>query len=256
MSVYVNHRQLVSPGDLLAKGRFKADRNVAVYGDEYRSLVFGSFELREGGVLAVKALKGPYIPRRGDKVIGEVVDISMGSWTLDIRAPYEATLPAGRFPARINPVLDDIRRYLNVGDFVFAEIAEFDRSRPPILDATLNREYGPIRDGIVISVEPTRVPRIIGKKGSMVQLLNKELDVNVNVGQNGFLWIRAKDPARRAVAVQLIRKIEAEAHTSGLTSRIEEFLRAFKSGGQTENVQKMENQNQTSDSGTGEGGSS
>lgn len=236
----MEHRQLVSPGDLLAKGKFRAEHNVGVYGDEYRSLVLGSFELREGNVLSVKALRGPYIPRRGDKVIGEVTDISMGSWTMDIRAPYEATLPAGRFPARINPVLDDIRRYLSVGDYVFAEVAEFDRSRPPILDATLSREYGPIRDGVVIAVEPTRVPRIIGKKGSMVQLLNRELGVNINVGQNGFVWIRSQDKEKRAVAVQLIRKIEAEAHTSGLTSRIEEFLRAFKNGSQPESTQNVQ----------------
>lgn len=229
LSLYVKHRQVVVPGELVAKGKFRAGQNVIRVGDDnFYATVIGSFELRDKGVLAVRALRGPYIPRRGDKVIGQVVDISMGSWAVDIRSPYEATLPASKFPARINPVLDDIRKYLNVSEYVYAEIAEFDRVKSPTLDATLNREYGPIRRGLVITVEPTRVPRLIGKKGSMVQLLNKELGAKIVVAQNGYVWIRADDQSIVNKAVQVVRKIESEAHVQGLTSKIEELLITLK----------------------------
>ncbi len=231
LTVYFKHRDIVAPGDLLAKGRFRTGSNVVKVGeDAYYATVLGSFEI-QNGVLSVRALRGPYIPRKGDRVIGVVVDISMGSWSVDIRSPYEATLPAARFPVRINPVLDDIRKYLKVGDYIYAEIAEFDRFRPPVLDATASREYGPVKQGVVVAIEPTRVPRVIGRNGSMIKLLNKELDANIIVAQNGYVWVRASNSTTINRAVRIIKMIEAEAHTQGLTSRVEEMLKTLKSPG-------------------------
>ena len=229
LTVYFKHRDIVTPGDLLARGRFRVGANVVKVGEDgYYATVLGSFEV-QNGVLSVRALRGPYMPRKGDRVIGMVVDISMGSWSVDIRSPYEATLPAGRFPVRINPVLDDIRKYLKVGDYVYAEIAEFDRFRAPVLDATASREFGPIKQGVVVAIEPTRVPRVIGRNGSMIKLLNKELNANIVVAQNGYVWVRANDSTTINRAVRIVKMIEAEAHTQGLTSRVEEMLKTLKS---------------------------
>jgi exosome complex component RRP4 len=210
---------------LLARGRYKAGQNVIKVDDAYYATVVGSFEIRERGVIAVRALKGPYMPKKGDKVIGAVIDVSMGSWSVDIRSPYVATLPASRFSSRINPTLEDIRNYLNVGDYVYCEIAEFDRFHSPVLDASISKEFGPVKKGVVIPVEPTRVPRIIGKKGSMLQLLNKELNVKLVVAQNGYVWIPSDDASKYKLVIEVIRKIETEAHLPGLTDRIEKFLK-------------------------------
>lgn len=229
MPVYFKHRDIVTPGDLLAKGRFRVGSNVVKVGeDSYYATVLGSFEF-QNGVLSVRALRGPYMPRKGDKVVGVVVDISMGSWSVDIRSPYQATLPATRFSTRINPVLEDIRKYLRVGDYIYAEIAEFDRFKPPVLDASSSRDFGPIRQGVVVAIEPTRVPRVIGRNGSMIKLLNSELDANIVVAQNGYVWIRAKDSTTINNAVRIIKMIDAEAHTQGLTSRVEAMLKTLKS---------------------------
>ncbi|MEM0119850.1 MAG: exosome complex RNA-binding protein Rrp4 [Thermoprotei archaeon] len=241
LALYFKHRDIVTPGDLLARGRFRVGTNVVKVGeDSYYSTVLGSFEV-QNGVLSVRALRGPYMPRKGDRVIGIVVDISMGSWSVDIRSPYEATLPAGRFPGRINPVLDDIRRYLKVGDYVYAEIAEFDRFKAPVLDATGSRELGPIKQGVVVAIEPTRVPRVIGRNGSMIKLLNNELAANIVVAQNGYVWIRAKDSTTINKCVRIIKMIEAEAHTQGLTSRVEEMLKTLKSPSVQTSVGKEQN---------------
>lgn len=231
MPIFFKHRDIVTPGDLLAKGRFRIGSNIVKVGeDSYYATVVGSFEV-QNGMLNVRALKGPYIPRRGDKVIGRVVDISMGSWSVDIRSPYEATLPAARFSTKINPVLEDIRKHLKVGDYVYAEVAEFDRFKPPVLDASSSREFGPIRQGVVVAIEPARVPRLIGRNGSMIKLLNKELDANIVVAQNGYVWIRANSSTTINNAVRIIKMIEAEAHTVGLTSRVEAMLKTLKSTG-------------------------
>lgn len=70
----------------------------------------------------------------------------------------------------------------------------------------------------------TRVPRIIGKKGSMITMLKKETGAQILVGQNGRVWISGKSRDEEAIIAEAIRKIEAEAHTTGLTDRVREFL--------------------------------
>jgi len=49
---------------LLARGRYKAGQNVIKVDDAYYATVVGSFEIRERGVIAVRALKGPYMPKK------------------------------------------------------------------------------------------------------------------------------------------------------------------------------------------------
>ena len=46
---------------------------------------------------------------------------------------------------------------------------------------------------------------------------------SISVGQNGLVWINGSADGE-LLAVNAIRKIEAESHLSGLTDRIKEFL--------------------------------
>ena len=66
-------------------------------------------------------------------------------------------------------------------------------------------------------------PRVIGKEGSMVILIKQATGCNVMVGQNGLIWIDG-EPEAEVIAEKAILKINAEAHLSGLTDRIKEFL--------------------------------
>jgi exosome complex component RRP4 len=77
--------------------------------------------------------------------------------------------------------------------------------------------------GRIISVNPYKVPRIIGKMGSMVNLIKDHTKCIITVGQNGLIWING-EPKNELIAVNTIRKIEREAHTSGLTDKIKEYL--------------------------------
>jgi exosome complex RNA-binding protein Rrp4 len=65
----------------------------------------------------------------------------------------------------------------------------------------------------------------------MIKLLNKELNANIVVAQNGYVWVRANDSTTINRAVRIVKMIEAEAHTQGLTSRVEEMLKTLKSPG-------------------------
>ena len=46
----------------------------------------------------VMPVKGAYIPRIDDIVLGRVTDIGMSGWQVDIYAPYPAMLPASETP--------------------------------------------------------------------------------------------------------------------------------------------------------------
>jgi exosome complex component RRP4 len=118
---------------------------------------------------------------------------------------------------------EDARQYLDIGEMVIVKVMAFDRTRNPSL-TTREQGLGKIQRGTIVDVDPTRVPRIIGKKGSMINLLKKESGCQIFVGQNGRVWISGKTRDVEAVVASAIRKIEAEAHTTGLTDRIQEYL--------------------------------
>jgi len=82
--------------------------------------------------------------------------------------------------------------------------------------------------GRIIEIGSTKVPRVIGKKGSMISLIKEYTGVRISVGQNGKVWLSADDPVKELKAIEAIRLIEKESHTSGLTDRVKEFLEAGK----------------------------
>jgi exosome complex component RRP4 len=187
------------------------------------SSVVGLADLRNDTV-SVIPLRGCYIPYVEDVVIGEVKEVNPTMWALDILSPYEGILFAKEFLSKpLNTLKEDARSYLDIGEMVIAKVLSFDRTRNPSL-TTRGDGLGKIQRGTVITVDFTRVPRIIGKKGSMINILKKESNCQIFVGQNGRIWISGKTRDEEAVVADAIRKIEAEAHTSGLTDRIQEYF--------------------------------
>lgn len=220
---YFEQRQLVAPGALLAEGNYEAGFNVYHDGEKLYASMVGLADLRNGAV-SVIPLRGCYLPQPGDVVIGKVVECISTAWMLDIRSPYQGVLFASEFLSKpLNPLREEARRFLDVGEMVIANVIAFDRTRNPSL-STKDHGLGKIQRGTVIDVDFTRVPRIIGKKGSMISMLKKESGAQIFVGQNGRVWISGKTRDDEAIVAEAIRKIEAEAHTNGLTDRIREFL--------------------------------
>jgi exosome complex component RRP4 len=83
--------------------------------------------------------------------------------------------------------------------------------------------------GRIIRVNPNKVPRIIGKEGSMVSMIKAETNCRITVGQNGVIWVSG-NPKEELIAVSMIRKIERESHISGLTERIKAEIENAKKG--------------------------
>ena len=230
MPIFYEKRQFVTPGDLLAEGDYAAGDSTYKKGDKIYATRVGLVDY-DGRRLHVVALRAFYVPLVGDLVIGKVVDVTLGSWTLDIKAPHLATLRASDVINRsFNPQRDDLPSIFDVDDLMLSKIVACDRTRDPLL--TIREPgLGKISGGQVIEITPTKIPRVIGSKGSMVNMLKKETGCQITVCQNGLVLIVGKNIEKERLAIMAIRKIDQEAHTKGLTERVTEMIRKENQGG-------------------------
>ncbi len=223
MTLYFKNRQIVVPGELLAEGGYKPGEGTFREGNCIYSSVVGLVEAK-GKVVQVVAFEGAYIPKVGDVVIGKVIDVKMTSWRIDINSPYQATMhPVNIFERHMDPLKEDLRRYFDVGDTLVAKIMAFDRTRAPLL-TTKERGLGKLQGGYLVNILPTKIPRLIGRKGSMINMIKKETGCQIVIGQNGVVWVSGKSFEDEERVIKAIRQIEREAHTSGLTDRVRELI--------------------------------
>lgn len=227
MPLLVEKRQLVMPGDILAEGDFNPGGNTYREGGKIYSSLTGLANIAGKNVYVV-ALKGFYMPIVGDLVIGKVIDLRLGGWILDINAPYVAVLPTSEaFDRSFNSRRDEMASYLDVGDLIVAKVIAFDRTRDPQLTIK-ETGLGKVSRGRLVRITPTKIPRVIGRKGSMINLLTRETNTRITVGQNGLILVSAEKPEMETLAVKVLQMIEQEAHTLGLTDRVEELLKKEK----------------------------
>jgi exosome complex component RRP4 len=227
MPTFYERRQLVAPGDLIAEGNYVAGENTYRANEKLYATRVGLVEYDERRV-SVVALKAFYLPSVGDTIIGKVTDVTIGGWILDINAPYPALLRGSDVMDRqYHPQKDQLTSIFDVGDLVIAKIVSYDRTRDPLLTV---REpgLGKVTKGQIVEVTPTKIPRIIGRKGSMIGMIKRETGCHILLGQNGLALVSGKTPEDERLAVMAIRKVEDESHTSGLTDRILEMLKSEK----------------------------
>jgi exosome complex component RRP4 len=215
-------RKVVVPGDLLSEDAKRSGEGTYVKNGSVYSLLYGLANFRDK--INVIPLAGKYVPGTGDNVIGVVKDITFSNWIVDINSPYDGLLHISEFPRRIES--DEMSKLLRIGSSIMTRVKDVDPTMK--VELTLNdRKLGLIKAGQVIEISHTRVPRLIGKGGSMISMLKKEVNCNIFVGQNGRIWIDggAED---MDLALKTITLIEKEAHTNGLTDRIVDFLKTEK----------------------------
>jgi exosome complex component RRP4 len=238
LKVIVADRQLVRPGDILAyieeagevvKFKKIPDKHVYIFDNKIMSDVVGVVNV-SGEDIQVIPLEGVYIPRKDDLVIGIVENVGVTAWTLDIRSPYPGVLNASEVIEGFNPLIHNLRNYLDTGDFVIGRIALFDRTRDPVITVK-GKGLGKITEGVVVDVKPSKIPRLIGKRGSMYNLLTGMSGCEITIAQNGFVWLKCRDENRTKVLIQAIKLIELKAHMRGLTEEVKMFLERKLGGG-------------------------
>jgi exosome complex component RRP4 len=216
-------RRYVVPGDKIVEGNFRPLMNVIKVGNSIIATRIGIAESGREGVKVIP-LSGVYIPRVNDIVIGKITDHSSLSWEVDVNSCFSAHLPAQDvFGRDFSPARDDMGRQLATGDLIAARIIAFDRTRDPMLTIQ-DKDLGKIPRGELLKISPTRVPRLIGKRGSMIQTIEQATQTRILIGQNGIVVVMGRNLDGTKLAIRAIRMVEEEAHTANLTQRVKVLL--------------------------------
>lgn len=173
-------------------------------------------------MVQVIPLSGRYIPKPNDVVIGTVTDVQGTFWLLDIGAPRWAPLHMTGTPWKVD--IGETDRFLKVGDAVTVEVENLDATGR-IGVTMLGERLGKLEGGTIVHVSPARIPRVVGRGGSMVELITRLTGAEMAVGQNGRIWVNGTPDAIRHVTA-VLRLIDENGQHSGLTERVESYLRS------------------------------
>jgi exosome complex component RRP4 len=228
-------RELVVPGEILTEDteHFVPGRGTLLTDNRTKiiSLNIGLKQIKKNYINVIP-LRGFYTPRPGDKVIALVIDKNPVKYKCDINSKEPATLKPKntikRGRMRItrghpNENNNDSTEKYEIGDILVAKVLSADRLNQPEL-TTIGKYLGKKNNGIVISIDPPKIPRVIGRNGSMIKVLKSGTKCNIFVTQNGRIWIKGENITHERLLIEAIKKIEKEAHTVGLTDRITEYL--------------------------------
>ncbi len=215
-------KNVVVPGDELASGMdFLPSFGTYRDGDKIVASRLGLVSF-EGKVVKIIPLSGRYVPKRGDTIIGRVEDVSYSGWRISTNCAYPALLSVKDATMQFIPKGADLTRFFDIGDYLVAKIMNVTSQK--LIDLTCK---GPglrkLHGGRILEVNTNKVPRIIGKQGSMVGMIKQATGCRITIGQNGVVWLDG-EPKSEIIAVEAIRKIEDESHIPGLTERIKQFL--------------------------------
>jgi len=216
-------RKYVVPGDVITTGPFRPDQNVILDDQRIISTAVGISEIYDNTVRVIP-LTGMYFPKIDDLVIGKVISHSSLSWELDINSCYVGFLPAQDvFGRNFDPHKNQLTSKLGKGDLVAARIANFDRSRDPLVTIS-DRDLGKIDSGELVEISASKVPRLIGKRGSMIQTIEMATGAIITIGQNGWVVVSCENSNGLLKAIKAIRMVEEQAHVAELTDKVKSML--------------------------------
>ena len=214
-----NVREIVVPGDLLSESGLKAGPGTYVESGRIYAAQLG-IKTTRSNVVGVVPLSGQYIPMRGDMVIGKIVDMGASNWFVDINAAHQSSLHVNEVPWRVE--FGETGKFMTVGDLVSLKVVGVDELGKVQISM---KEHGlrKLAGGVVVEVAPAKIPRVIGRSGSMIQMLKNATSCRIYVGQNGRIWVDG-DLDSMLKAIDAIKLIETEAHSVGLTEKVEKLL--------------------------------
>lgn len=217
----VKERQFVIPGETLATGLdFLPSSGCFRENNKIKAKLMGLAKVKER-FIGVVPLAGVYIPKQGDGIIGSIEDMQTTMWIVDINSPYDAILTLGEAVGEyVDLTKTDISVYYDIGDLIYAKILNVSKSKQ--IQLTMNDHRArKLIGGRVLKITPSKVPRLIGKDGSMIELIKDKTKCQIIVGQNGIAWIKGE---KEGLAAKAILTINVESHIVGLTDKISQLL--------------------------------
>ncbi|BBL45859.1 exosome complex component Rrp4 [Nanobdella aerobiophila] len=199
---------ILLPGDKL--------NNKNIYSYDINDEFFSKYILLSNDNIKYNKIFGYYIPKIGDVVISKVIDVLSNGWLLDINSPYLGFLQLK------NVVQKDIdhNKIYTYGDYILTEITKITKNMMINLNLK-NRKK--LNNGLIISIDPIKLPRLIGKNSSMINMIKEKLNIKIITGKNGRLYLSG-DYANIIKAYNVIKFIMKNSYKKGLTEKINEII--------------------------------
>ncbi len=197
-------KKIVVPGDLLTLEKKKLGQNTFLENDKVYSSVIG-LVTENTEYISVIALNGPYLPVVGDAILGIVKSEIVNGYFLDYHSPGEIYLPKST-----------LSKELKIGSVIFAKIRNITES-----DSIELENVNVLPQGYIFNTSPVKVPRLIGKNDSMLNLFKQYTESSIVIGKNGWVWFVSKKPQLLEKAMSLVVN---NSQKSNLTNTIKEYL--------------------------------
>ena len=209
---------LVLPGDLL-ETKSKPGRGIFRSEGRVHSSVLG-YSSDRSGYVNVNPITGRYNPKVGDKIVAICVETGPSVWRMDIGSSFNSTLHHSESGWKVP--FGDTARFLSIGDAIWAEVFMVDAAGSHQISLKKD-DCRKLYSGTVVKLDPTNVPRVIGKQGSMITTIREKTQTRIQIGQNGYIWIDGKGEDI-ALAQKAVEMINRESTSKGLTKKIEKLL--------------------------------
>lgn len=216
----VKERKIVLPGEKIIDSMdYLPGRNCFRDGNSIFSKRVGVVYYN-GRVIEVIPLSGKYMPEVGDMVIGTVEEVQHSGWIVNVNSPYKAYLPLAGVRGFIDTAKTDISKIYGIGDLICTQVSDV----TPLKDIRITMKEPKTRkfdNGRVVRISPVKVPRVIGKQGSMINMIKEKTGCRISVGQNGIIWVQGE---KENLAAKAINEIEENSQITGLTDHISKLL--------------------------------
>jgi exosome complex component RRP4 len=219
-------RKVVIPGEIIIEGDdYLPGDSTEKRNGKIFALKYGLAE-EQNNLIKVIPLSGVYYPRRGNVVIGKVEDINSAGWMVDISSADSAFLPMMEVPRFVNK--DAMEEVFDIGDMLVAKIWTINRRGIDL--SVKSRGFGKIDEGLVFDINPNKVPRVIGKEGSMIKLIKENTNCEITVGQNGVVLVKGPTIDDELFAKKAIIHVCNKSFISGLTDEMNKWFEENTSG--------------------------
>jgi len=215
--------RFVLPGDVIVTGTYRPEQNVVLDDDRVTATAVGFYEI-EDDMVNVIPLTGFYTPKPDDLVIGKIVSHTSFSWEVDINSFCVSILPAfDIFGKDYSPSKDELSSKLKTGDLLVGRIVNVNPGRDPLM--TINGEnLGKIDSGELVKISPTKIPRLIGKDGSMIQTIEASTNATITVGQNGLVILKCNNSADLKKAIEAVKIMDSMLDDTNVEEKIQNIL--------------------------------
>jgi len=198
-------KRIVIPGELITTENKKLLSGVYKDKEGIKSMYLGVVYDSDFGVKVV-ALKGKYEPKIGDLIIGKVAVAENFYYLLDINS-YKY----------VNLSKRDIRAYLDKNNLVLLRITDVNEIKDISVEF-VNK----LQNGFLLQVDSKKIPRVIGKAKSMLNIIEKYTNTKLVVGNNGYIFVIGDNVEK---VKKVLEKIERYSYVDSLTDKIENYLK-------------------------------